>query len=391
MTLEDAVKLTNASRSYILDKSEMPENKFFPFDPQTWHDHTLLWDGPIGFANGYGKVSMAFMESLADICDLRILSNNWGESEKYLSDKVRKIAKKPVDKLDAFHVQLYPVHMFNPRLSERQLGYSMHETTRIPFKWVQTLNNDCERVLVPSNYQKDAFLNSGVKRDVFVLPCGLDLRFLPEKPQRKPDGIWRFGIMGGLTARKGVDVLVKAFKIAFPKQKDVDLFIKTQPKIGANWLKEALLDDRIGINNQNFTPEELVTAFFDKIDCFVFPTRGEGFGLPPLEAMAMGKPTICTNYSGCVDYLSDKVALPLNFKEVLAPLSEFDGYPEELRAPGQMWAEPDLDQLVYYLRWTYEHQDEARKLGQKASKYARVNWNNLKMANKLLKYLDNKF
>ena len=33
-------------------------------------------------------------------------------------------------------------------------------------------------------------------------------------------------------------------------------------------------------------------------DSFVLPTRGEGWGLPIVEAMAMGLPTIATNFSG---------------------------------------------------------------------------------------------
>ena len=52
-------------------------------------------------------------------------------------------------------------------------------------------------------------------------------------------------------------------------------------------------------------------------DAFVTTTHGEGFGRPPLEAMAMGLPTIATNWSGLTAFVADGVALPI-------PVHRFD-------------------------------------------------------------------
>ena len=38
--------------------------------------------------------------------------------------------------------------------------------------------------------------------------------------------------------------------------------------------------------------------FYRAAEVFVYPSRAEGFGIPPLEAAALGTPVICSNTSG---------------------------------------------------------------------------------------------
>ena len=47
-------------------------------------------------------------------------------------------------------------------------------------------------------------------------------------------------------------------------------------------------------------------------DAFVLATRGEGWGLPVMEAMAMALPVIVTNTSGCSQYLTLENSFPLS-------------------------------------------------------------------------------
>ena len=50
------------------------------------------------------------------------------------------------------------------------------------------------------------------------------------------------------------------------------------------------------------------------MDAFVLPTRGEGWGRPVMEAMAMGLPVIVTNFSGTTAFISSSTAYPLAFE-----------------------------------------------------------------------------
>jgi glycosyltransferase involved in cell wall biosynthesis len=57
-----------------------------------------------------------------------------------------------------------------------------------------------------------------------------------------------------------------------------------------------------------FVPEEELPLLFAAARCFVFPSFYEGFGLPPLEAMASGTPVASSNTSAMPEILGDAAA-----------------------------------------------------------------------------------
>jgi len=387
------------NKEYTIAVSEKTSFPYSPFDPAKWKDdRKLIWDGPIGYNNGYGNASSGFMLGLDKVCNLSVVASTWqGTDLHYIPDRLSKILERTTDKIDSFYVKCFPAFEFKNRVAERYIGYTMLEASRIPQSWVDNMNNSCERVIVPCSHQKQAFIDSGVKRDVEVIPIGLEVDNFPEvKPPKDDEFI--FGTMGTLTYRKGTDVLVKAFRKAFPKKDypNVGIFIKTIPVggIAHAWFADGELlksDDRIRLYTQSLSPKELISEFFAKINCFVFPTRGEGFGLPPLEAMCVGLPTIATNWSGTGDFVLPDVAYPLNYKIVDVPRGDWKGYPPSLQADGMQWAEPSVDHLVELMREVYNNRDKAEKKGKKARKFVLENYNNVTVAQQLVDYLDRKF
>ena len=123
----------------------------------------------------------------------------------------------------------------------------------------------------------------------------------------------------------------------------------------------------------NLTPvshKELIDLFFKRIDCFVFPSRGEGFGLPPMEAMATGVPAITTNWSALPEFMNNEVGWLID--AILSPAIDFT---EQIyREYCGQWAEPDKNQLRKIMRYCYEHRNEVKKKGQKAAKYVKEHW-----------------
>jgi len=83
---------------------------------------------------------------------------------------------------------------------------------------------------------------------------------------------------------------------------------------------------RGGVQNDvrfmGFVPIEMLRVFYDAAKIFVFPSLYEGFGLPPLEAMAHGTPVITSNTSSLPEVVGNAAVLvnPENVFEIMRAL-----------------------------------------------------------------------
>ena len=99
----------------------------------------------------------------------------------------------------------------------------------LPRDWQPGLQQDVDEVWVPSEYTRQMYLEAGVEPDrVHVVPNGVDLDSLsPQGPRAElPDAALRLCFVGGTISRKGVDVLLSAYELAFAGRDDVVLVIK---------------------------------------------------------------------------------------------------------------------------------------------------------------------
>jgi len=71
-----------------------------------------------------------------------------------------------------------------------------------------------------------------------------------------------------------------------------------------------------------FVPIEVLRLFYDVAKVFVFPSLYEGFGLPPLEAMAHGTPVLTSNTSSVPEVVGNAAVLvnPENIFEMMRAL-----------------------------------------------------------------------
>jgi glycosyltransferase involved in cell wall biosynthesis len=106
-----------------------------------------------------------------------------------------------------------------------------------------------------------------------------------------------------------------------------------------------------------------VAGLYTASNCFVLPTRGEGFGLPYLEAAACAIPSIATGWGGQIDFLSSDNALLIDYEMTDIPLQIL---PYFRNYAGGKWAEPSVDSLRKHLRWAVEHPTELMQLGFRA-------------------------
>ncbi|MGH2458710.1 MAG: glycosyltransferase family 4 protein [Chloroflexota bacterium] len=155
-----------------------------------------------------------------------------------------------------------------------------------------------------------------------VIPLGVDPRFRPLETdaerawasavlaRQRLDGPY-FLYVGGLDRRKNVDGLVRAFaRLRRERRVSQGLAI-----VGALRPGDALFYDprpdveRLGISDSvrllGQVGDDEVRALQARADVFVFPSLYEGFGLPPLEAMACGAPVVCSAASSLPEVVGD--------------------------------------------------------------------------------------
>jgi glycosyltransferase involved in cell wall biosynthesis len=115
-------------------------------------------------------------------------------------------------------------------------------------------------------------------------------------------------------------------------------------------------------------PTHQMGSLYRSADCFVLPTRGEGWGIPIIEAMACAKPVIATNWSAHTDFMSEEIAYPLRVARLIPARAKCPYY------EGFRWAEPDEDHLIHLMRHVYENREEAAARGNRASEVVLANW-----------------
>ncbi len=126
--------------------------------------------------------------------------------------------------------------------------------------------------------------------------------------------------VGTLEPRKNLQFLVRAFALA---KKDPNFTLKLVITGKKGWYYEGLfqLVDELKMNDEviftGYVEDEDLPAIYNAAKIFAFPSLYEGFGLPPLEAMASGTPVISSNTSSMPEVIGEAGILlpPENEKE----------------------------------------------------------------------------
>lgn len=155
--------------------------------------------------------------------------------------------------------------------------------------------------------------------DLAVVACGLSADFRPvDDPVARRATLDRYGItrpyllyVGGINARKNIARLFEAYARVRQHHPEVELVIggKRQWQVGeidATFERLALHEH---VRFTGYLDDADLPALYSAAAAFVFPSLYEGFGLPPLEAMACGAPVITSNVSSLPEVVGDAALL----------------------------------------------------------------------------------
>ena len=232
---------------------------------------------------------------------------------------------------------------------QHRVCFTMWETDTLPGSFIRWLTA-YDQILVPCEHNVELF--SKYHSDVRMVPLGVDRKFW--KPMPDPSGVFRFHGGGSLWHRKGLDILVEVFDSL--RLADAELHIKAAPHASD---VPKIKSPNVFLHRDWMTIEQQ-RDWYAKGHVFIAPSRGEGFGLMPLQAISMGIPTIVSRSTGQIQFAD------------LATGAVDCGKSRAMTVG--LWDEPDRKQLAEQMLFHYQNWDALRKQALNTRKKMGFTW-----------------
>jgi len=273
------------------------------------------------------------------------------------------------------------------------IGRIFWETDKLPPDFANGARM-CQEIWTGSEFNAQAIRNAGVTDvPIYIIPEAISTpapkvkKFItPNKENYKFYSIFEW------TERKNPEALLEAFWREFEGVPNVSLTLKayvdnfTPEK--RRMIKEKFVKVKERLDLKNYAPVWIYTHLMNReemyklhktFNCYVSTHRGEGWGIPQMEAMLMGRPVISTNCGGIHEYIED-VAKLIPYKMVGVKNVDRNAV---WYLPDQKWAEVDITEFRKAMKWAYDNPMEASKLGKKASKFVKNNFSLEVVGNKM--------
>jgi starch synthase len=201
---------------------------------------------------------------------------------------------------------------------------------------------ECERreyglatkIIAASSFSKNSLVSEGVAADrILINPYGVDLEsFHPPDAPRTREPV-RFLFVGLISARKGVPLLLEAWRKMSLKNAELWMVGPVQER------ERALIPELPGLEFLGKYPHRELPELLRQCDVLVFPSYCEGFALVLLEALASAMPIITTEATAGPDLIEDGVEgrlIPSGNPDALcAAMREFTNDPDKLESMGR--------------------------------------------------------
>ena len=310
----------------------------------------ILWMAPAFSGGGYSSEALAFAQGLMPLLGKRFKLRQFAEQadESFFHGLPESLTKPLLLRFDfpnadpgkgtvvchsppdAWRPSKFPgwdqLAPCPPPNAKFVIGRTMYETDSVPRDWVDRCNQ-MDSVWVPTDFHRVSFRKAGVAaHKLVVVGEPVDSAFFdpakatpfllpPVRPPKPTAGApppsssttgaatppFRFLAVFKWERRKGWDALLEAYYSEFGAEEEVELVLKTRAFHSSDDF-DGLISDFVQRRQLPTKPwrraavrvldEDLTLGqlrdLYRAADCFVLPSRGEGWGRPHVEAMAMG-------------------------------------------------------------------------------------------------------
>lgn len=331
---------------------------------------------PLLTKSGYGVHSRQIFQWALEFCQthkigLTVNPTNWGatgwyvhkDSNEGLTGEILKRMSRPQTKVDLHIFVGLPNEFLNDWGIKARKTVAITagvESTKCNSNWKAFVNNpNIDRVIAPSQFTKDGLVAGGcssskiqVIPEAYIQECetdhpALDIGDVPDKNVLVISSV----MLDSVKDRKNFFNTMLCLKKSLNGQTEVGAVLKVNAAgrgsvdryltiRGLEEIKKALgLDFPITLVHGELSDSQLVGLYkHPKINCLLTLTRGEGFGLPILEAAACGLPIIASDWSAHTEFLDHKF-MKVKGREVPIPEERKD---PQIWVDGK-WFEPDIN------------------------------------------------
>lgn len=354
--------------------------------------------GPIDSWSGYGWQALGTILALERKgVDVRVCRAKVGVDIKDTPPELERVLAKPFDMFQSPWSVIHTVPCALDKAwdrfpfwdhDKRKLAVrTMWEWDHLPgrhpqpnihmpfFDWAELLNEFADCVLVPGSEQKGIFLRSGVTKPIHIVHDGVDTGAFPYTKPPAVNGEFRWFTWSFANSRKCPVETVESFQEAFPPNRypHVKLTIKTlghQFGFGHWGIPRAWLDrdPRITVVNERWTRERLLEEIA-RSHAVVWLSAGEGSGNPPMQALSVGRPVVCSNHSGLSEFANSGYFFPVR-------CSGMEEYPPKELTDGEpyyRWLN-DIDDCARWMDHVYKNYELACLKANVGSTWVRRFW-----------------
>jgi hypothetical protein len=283
--------------------------------------------GPFKDMSGYATLGRNYMRSLFlvdnpedwSLANVRYDSGSLSPIDPTLKEAMHRQVSSDIETT----VQIITPNEMRAAPGKRNIGICCWETDRIPPHWAIQLNS-FDELIVPCKANKEAFERSGVSIPIHIVPMPVfaddykdDVEPF-EIPGVDPSEVTIYYNISQWSHKKGIDAAIRSYFLAFQNDESVLLVLKgyvgMQNQQGdaakvagaVQEIKQAMRlpkYPRVYITDTMMT-EEGIKKLHKMGDCYLNLSRGEGWGIPPFEALLYGNELITTKNTAMEDWVN---------------------------------------------------------------------------------------